>query len=266
VLELTLRVAAAEVEEVLDAVLPALPGGVHVRPDGQMASLTLYATPGVPTEDELRRLAGSRLIELTRVDAADDWRERRRGRYEPVIVAERFLLRPDWAPPAEDAGLIEIVLEQSAAFGTGLHPTTQACLATLAELEPGGSFADYGCGSGVLSVAAARLGWSPVVAVDIDQASVDAARRNGASNGVEVDARRVDLTTDLAPPAQTIAANIPPGVQRDLAERLDRAPALLISSGFHPDEIPAVTAAWGTHGLRVSDEVRANEWSLLVMR
>jgi ribosomal protein L11 methyltransferase len=266
VLELTLRVAAAEAEEVLDAVLPALPGGVHVRPDGEMVSLTVYASPGVPGEGELRRLAGPRLIELSRADASDDWRERRRERYEPVVVAERFLLRPDWAPSAGNPDLIEIVLEQSAAFGTGLHPTTQACLATLAELEPGGSFADYGCGSGVLSIAAARLGWSPVVAVDIDRTSVDAARRNGEANGVEVDARRVDLTADPAPPALTIAANIPPGIQQALAARLDRAPRLLIASGFHPDEIPAVTAAWGAHGLRVIDEVRANEWSVLVMR
>jgi ribosomal protein L11 methyltransferase len=263
---MTLRVAAAEVEEVLDAVLPALPGGIHVRPEGELASLTVYATAGAPGEYELRRLAGSRLIELSVVEASDDWRVRRRERYEPVVVAERFLLRPQWAPPAEAPGLIEIVLEQSAAFGTGLHPTTQACLATLAELEPRGSFADYGCGSGVLSIAAARLGWSPVVAVDIDQTSVDAARRNGEANGVEVDARRVDLTADPAPPAQTIAANIPPGIQQALAKRLDRAPALLIASGFHPDEIPAVTTAWEAHGLRVSDEVRANEWSVLVMR
>jgi ribosomal protein L11 methyltransferase len=263
VLELTLRVAAAEVEEVLDAVLPALPGGIHVRPEGEQVSLTVY---GAPDEDELRRLAGSRLVDLSRVEAPDGWRDRRRDRYEPVIVAERFLLRPDWAPPGEDPGLIEIVLGQSAAFGTGLHPTTQACLATLAELEPGGSFADYGCGSGVLSIAAAHLGWSPVVAVDVDPTSVDAARRNGEANGVEIDARRVDLTADPAPPAQTIAANIPPAVQQSLAERLGRAPALLIASGFHPDQIPAVTAAWGAHGLQVSDEVRANEWSVLVMR
>jgi hypothetical protein len=138
VLELTLRVAAAEAEEVLDAVLPALPGGVHVRPDGEMVSLTVYASPGVPGEDELRRLAGPRLIELSRADACDDWRERRRERYVPVVVAERFLLRPDWAPSAANPDLIEIVLEQSAAFGTGLHPTTQACLATLAELEGAG--------------------------------------------------------------------------------------------------------------------------------
>ena len=73
-------------------------------------------------------------------------------------LAERFLLRPEWAPPGDDPRLTEIALGQGPAFGTGLHPTTQACLATLAEVEPGGSLADCGCGSGVLSIAAAKLG------------------------------------------------------------------------------------------------------------
>ena len=209
----------------------------------------------------MRRLAGARLIELSRAEASDDWRERRLDRYEPLVVADRFLLRPEWAPPGEDPSLIEIVLEQSPAFGTGMHPTTQACLAMLAEVEPGGSFADYGCGSGVLSIAAARLGWSPVVAVDINETSLAAARPKRRRNGVEVDARRVDLTSEPAPPAETIAANVPPDVHLALAERLERAPALLIASGFRPDEIPAVAAAWGAHGLEVDDEVRANEWA-----
>jgi ribosomal protein L11 methyltransferase len=266
VLALILRVASPEVEEVLDAILPALPGGIHLRPEGEQTSMTVYPTPGAPSGDELRRLSGSRLIELSEAEAPDDWRQRRLDRYEPLIVAERFLLRPDWAPASEDPSLIEIVLEQSAAFGTGLHPTTQACLATLAAAEPSGSFADYGCGSGVLSIAAARLGWSPVVAVDVEETSVDATRRNAEANGVEIDARRLDLTSDPPPEAETIAANIPPGVQTALAGRIDRAPALLIASGFHPDEIPEVAAAWGAHGLQVSDEVRANEWSVLVMR
>ena len=265
-LALILRVASAGVEEVLDAILPALPGGLHVRADGEQTSLTVFAAPGVPREDELRRLAGVHLIELIAQDAPDDWRERRRERYEPLVVAERFLLRPDWAPSSEDAGLIEIVLEQSAAFGTGLHPTTQACLATLATAEPGGSFADYGCGSGVLSIAASRLGWSPVVAVDVDQASIGAARGNAEANGIEIDARRLDLTADPPPQAETIAANIPPEVQTAVAGRVDRAPSLLIASGFHPDETPEVAAAWGAHGLQMSDEVRANEWCVLVMR
>jgi ribosomal protein L11 methyltransferase len=266
VLELTLRVGAADVEEVLDSLLPALPGGVHLREEGEVVELRVLGAPGTPGEEELRALAGSRLIDLTGAEVSDDWRRRWLDRYEPLVVADRFLLRPEWAPQSEDPSLIEIVLEQSPAFGTGLHPTTQACLATLTEVEPGGSFADLGCGSGVLSIAAARLGWSPVIAVDVDETSLVVARANATRNGVEIEARRVDLRTEPAPEADTLVANIPPELQLALAAGLERTPSLLIASGFQPDHLSEVATAWEEHGLRVVDEVRANEWSVLVMR
>ena len=155
-------VRADDLEEVLDSVLPALPGGLHISDQGETVGLTMLATTDAPGEEELRRLVGDRLIDLSVSEASDDWRDRRLSRYTPLVVADRFLLRPEWAPPGEDPSLIEIVLGQSPAFGTGMHPTTQACLAVLSESEAGGSFADYGCGSGVLSIAAATLGWSPV--------------------------------------------------------------------------------------------------------
>jgi ribosomal protein L11 methyltransferase len=264
--ELTLRVGATDVEDVLDAVLPALPGGLHVRHDGDLVELRIPDAPGTPAEEELRVLASPRLIELSAAEVSDDWRRRRLGRYEPLIVAERFLLRPEWAPPSDDRSLIEIVLGQSPAFGTGLHPTTQACLATLAEVDCGGSLADLGCGSGVLAIAAARLGFSPVVAVDIEPASVAAAGANATRNGVEIDVRCVDVASQPPPPAETVVANVPPAVQLALAEGVEAPPSLLIASGFKPDEISAVASAWEPRGLNVDDEVRANEWSVLVMR
>jgi ribosomal protein L11 methyltransferase len=266
VIELTLRVGAGDAEEVLDSVLPTLPGGAHVREAGEAVLLTIAATPGTPDEEELRRLVGSRLIDLTAAEASDDWRERRLARYQPLIVAERFLLRPEWAPPGESPDLIEIVLEQGPAFGTGLHPTTQACLATMAEIEAGGSFSDIGCGSGVLSIAAAKLGWSPIVAIDVDPNSIRIARGNADRNGVAIDARRVDVASEPAPGAETVVANVPPVVQLALAESLDATPSLLIASGFKPDEIPAVATAWEGRELSIADEVQANEWSVLVMR
>lgn len=265
-LELTLRVASEDAEEVLDAILPALTGGVHIRKEKDEVALTVTATPGTPGEEDLRRLAGPHLIELTAAEASDDWRERRRARYEPVVVADRLLIRPDWAPPADDESLVEIVLEQRPAFGTGIHPTTQACLAVLAEADAGGSFADYGCGSGVLSIAAARLGWSPVVAVDIDEGSLAATQANASRNDVELEAQKVDLASEPAPAADTVAANVPPDIHAALAGRLERAPSLLIASGFQPEDVPAIASAWGKHGLQVTDTVHANEWSVLVMR
>lgn len=265
-LELTLLVGADRVEEVLDAILPRLPGGLHLREVGEQVELAILATEGTPDEEELRALAGASLVELRAREVSADWRERRLARYEPLVVAARFLLRPEWAPPGEDPALIEIALTQTGSFGTGMHPTTQACLASLAELDARGSLADIGCGSGVLSIAAAKLGFSPVIAVDIEPTSVATACGNAARNGVELDARRIDVATEPPPPADTVLANLPPAVHAGLARHLRRAPVTLIASGFKPEKIPAVASAWEEHGLQVADEVRASEWAALVMR
>jgi ribosomal protein L11 methyltransferase len=266
VLALTLRVSAAEAEKVLDAILPALPGGAHLRQEEERTAITIYDLPGTPGEVELRSLLGRLPVELSRSAASDDWRQRRLERYEPLVIADRFLLRPSWAPPGDDLDLVEIVLEQAPAFGTGLHPTTQACLAELAECEPAGSLADFGCGSGVLSIAAAKLGWSPVLAVDVDEGSVAVAGRNAAASGVEIDARRLDLTAVTPPAADALVANVPPEIHLAVAERIEDPPRLVLASGFHPGDIPAVAAAWERLGLSPHDEVRAQGWVVLVLR
>jgi ribosomal protein L11 methyltransferase len=264
--ELTLRVAATDLDEVLDAVLPALPGGAHLREEGDEAAVAVLARVGTPDEEELRRLAGERLKGLTVAEVPDDWRERRLARYEPLVVAERFLVRPDWAPAAEGGDLLEVALLESGAFGTGVHPTTRGCLAAMAGLTPEGSFGDYGCGSGVLSIAAARLGFSPVLAVDVNEPSLDATRANASRNGVEIDARQVDLTAEPPPRAETVAVNVPPDIQLALTANLDAVPSLVIASGFTTADVEAVAAAWGAHGLEVTGEERVNEWSVLVLR
>lgn len=264
--ELRLRVSVDGVEEVLDAVLPALPGGAHVREDGGAVELQIGVGPGVPDEQELRGLAGPYVLDISSVEVSDDWRERRLSRYEPLIVGDRFLVRPDWAPPADDPALTEIVLGQRAAFGTGLHPTTQACLAMLGDLSPGGPFADYGCGSGVLSIAAAKLGWSPVTAVDVDPLSIQATRENAELNSVDLEVVQADVTAEAAPGARTVVANVPPDIHGALADRLTEAPAVALISGFQAPERDAVVTAWGAHGLSPVAELSAHEWLLLVMR
>jgi ribosomal protein L11 methyltransferase len=265
VLELTLRVGADDLEVVLDAILPRLRGGVHLCDRDDLVEVRIAQTAIEPSEQELRTLVGPRLIALTTTEASDDWRQRRLGRYQPLIVAGRFLVRPDWAPAGDDPSLIEIVIGQSAAFGTAMHPTTQACLALLAESDPGGSFADYGCGTGVLSIAAARLGWSPIVAVDVSEPSLAAAAANAKRNRVEIEVRAVDLTAERPPLAETVVANIPPAIHLALAGQLAEAPGRVIASGFRPEDEGAVAAAWGAHGLELQDEIRANDWSVLVM-
>jgi ribosomal protein L11 methyltransferase len=264
--ELTLRVHAADLETVLDDVLPALPGGLHIQDEGDEAMLSIPLSPGTPPAAELRGLLGARLVGSSEAEASDDWRERRLKRYEPVVIAGRLLIRPAWAPPPDEPDLIEVVLAESASFGTGIHPTTQGCLAALCELEPGGSLADLGCGSGVLSIAAAKLGWSSLVAVDLDQRSVAVAAENASRNGVRLDARRVDLMSEPPPVADTVLANVPPDVHVGLAARLERPPTQAIASGFGPERSDVVVSAWEGLGLRVVDEIRAGEWVVSVLR
>ena len=95
---------------------------------------------------------------------------------------------------------IDLVIDPGQAFGTGAHHTTRLCLELLLELEPAGAFADWGCGSGVLAIAAARLGWAPVLACDSDPAAVEATRENAAVNGVR--GSRSSASTCAAPRAR----------------------------------------------------------------
>ena len=131
------------------------------------------------------------------------------------------------------------------AFGTGAHPTTRGCLELLLELEPGGGLADLGCGSGVVAIAGAQLGWEPVYGLDFDERSVAATERNAQRNGVAVRAVLADLREIPAPPAHTLVANIPLDVHERVAGSLSPATARVIVSG-----ITASQEAAATRGLR----------------
>jgi ribosomal protein L11 methyltransferase len=156
-------------------------------------------------------------------DVADGWEDRWRTFHRPVRVG-RLWIGPPWEPPEP----LAVVVDPGRAFGTGAHPTTQLCLELLQEIEPS-PLLDVGCGSGVLSVAAALLGYRPVLAVDTEEAAVEATLTNAARNGVHVDARRVDAD-DALPAAATVVANISEDAVRALARRV-RAEAL-VTSGY----------------------------------
>ena len=127
-----------------------------------------------------------------------DWRERRARFGGGAFLVGRARARAlALGPAGRDAGVLDLVLERGGGgFGSGSHSTTRMCLELLLGLEPAGGAADLGCGLGTLAIAAARLGWEPVVAVDRMEGAVAAARANGARNGVEVDWRVADLETD----------------------------------------------------------------------
>src|SRR5205807_10666208 len=155
-----------------------------------------------------------------------------------------------WAP-RPGASRIDAVLSDSAAFGGGTHPTTRTCLELLLDLPPGGSFADLGCGTGVLAIVAARLGWKPVAAVDLQRAAVDATRTNATLNEVAIDVAVMDLSGQPPPAAEGFAANVPAALHAIIAGAWgDHGPGAGLISGFDPAEAADVLGAYAARGLR----------------
>ncbi len=112
-----------------------------------------------------------------------DWVQQTQSQFAPLRITDRLWIVPSWHQPPDEAAVV-VRLDPGVAFGTGTHPTTRMCLAWLAErLSPGASVLDYGCGSGILAIAAAKLGAGAVLGVDIDPQALAAARANSAGNG-----------------------------------------------------------------------------------
>jgi ribosomal protein L11 methyltransferase len=181
---------------------------------------------------------GFDVVEVEDVEAGweDAWREFHHG-----IEIGRLWVGPPWelAP----SGAIPIVIDPGRAFGTGAHATTRLCLELLQDVEPT-SLLDVGCGSGVLSVAAAKLGFAPVGAFDIDDVALEVARANAAANGVEVD------VLDEVRPAELAVMNIAGEVVEGMLPKLPVRRA--ITSGYLDRDEPRV-AGWHRVDRRVRD-------------
>jgi len=248
VLRIALTLPTDVAEEAIDALVPLLPRGVHERPLGDgRTELSFYEhRADLPPREQLAAAAGT--TDWVEEDVSDDPVERRRLHGRAWEVAGRLRVRSPHDPPGDDK-LPELVIESSAgAFGTGAHPTTRMCLELLLSLEPGGAFADLGCGAGTLAIAAAQLGWAPVLAVDHEPRSVAATRRNAERNGVSVDALELDLARVAPPPAPTLAANVPPPVHAPVAAALAPAVVNVIASGFVESELADVVALYESAG------------------
>jgi ribosomal protein L11 methyltransferase len=273
-IRLGVRVRRDQAELVLAELLELAPGGVEERDDGDVVEYAVYGAPGeLPELPALRAAAGEALVEVATTEIADDWGERWKAFQSPIEIASAepggpaLRVRPPWEPQRE--GPIDVVIDPAQAFGTGAHATTRLCLELLLELEPGGALVDVGCGSGVLAIAAARLGWAPVLGIDHDREAVRATTENAAANGVRVEARRHDVLRDgPAPSAPTALANLlRPLLLRVAADGFAGAPpAVLIASGLLAHEGDEVAAAFACHGLREAARRREGEWVALLLR
>ena len=170
-----------------------------------------------------------------RVEPVPDGWDREWMRFHRPVEIGSLWIGPPWEGPAP--GLIPIVIDPGLAFGTGAHPTTRLCLEILQSLQPA-SLLDVGCGSGVLAIAAAKLGFHPVSAIDVDEAAVEATGRNAAANGVCVEATHFDAAGGELLEAEIAVANID---SRTIAHlRLSERCRELVTSGYYESERPDV--------------------------
>lgn len=205
--------------------------------------------------------------------ADEDWAETWKAYIHTEKIGERIVVRPTWEEYTPSADEIVIELDPGAAFGTGAHATTAMCLRWLEHLvSPGMRVYDVGCGSGILAVAAAKLGAGEVIAMDYNPVAVSVAEENIRQNNVHnVVACESDLLSacEGAAPAELITANIIADVIVRLFAQLDRhlAPGgTLLASGIIDDRIADVEQAAAQHGFTVLDMTCEKEWAAMIIR
>ena len=274
---MAVRVARADAEAVLAELLELAPGrGLEEREAGDAIEYVLYGAPGeLPDLPDVRAAAGAGFVDVSTSEVPDDWSERWKAFHRPIEVGG-VRVRPPWEPAEGDA--IDVVIDPGQAFGTGAHWTTRLCLellllrgqilqsstaARMQDLTP--SFSDWGAGTGVLAVVAAKLGYSPVAAVDYDPLSVEACEANARVNGVALEVGQVDLREQEGPWAPVVVANLLRPLLLEVAERMTRSPELLIVSGLLVEEADEVAAAFARRGLREADRRTGGEWAALAL-
>src|SRR3954447_19257197 len=246
-IRLAFRAPADQAEIVLAALIELAPSGVEEVDGDGFTEFALYGAAGeLPSFPEGEAEVGGVVVHVSGREVPDDWSERWKRFHRPVLIGGRLYVRPPWEEPAVRPGVTEIVIDPGQAFGTGTHPTTALCLELVLDLKAEGSFADLGCGSGVLAIAAAKLGFRPITAIDAERQAVDATRVNARENAARLDrVERGDLRNSPAPKADVVAANL----MRPLLLRVadlwaGEPPPVLILSGLLDHEADEVAAAF----------------------
>jgi ribosomal protein L11 methyltransferase len=287
VIRLAIRVPRAYAEMVLAELLDLAPSGLEERelPDG-LTEYAIYGARGeLPALPQLRATIGDALVEVSTRELPDDWAERWKRFHRGVVIeppgsgggtsppgvpgvrVPALHVRAPWVPGIGRADALEIVIDPGQAFGTGSHATTTLCLELLLELAAEGvrgPVLDLGTGTGVLAIAASLLGFAPVQALDVEQASVDAALANAGRNHAEIAVRRVDVRRPIAPwpTAPLVLANLVRPLLIELARALPAEPTHLVAGGLLGPEVDEVVAAFAAR-FRLQERKRCQraEWA-----
>jgi ribosomal protein L11 methyltransferase len=297
-IRLAVRVRREDSEIVLAELLELAPGGVEEVSLGEEGKVeyAVYGAPGeVPELPDLNAAVGGISVEVSSTEIADDWSERWKDFHRPVLIEPppgmpALHVRPPWEAPSDREGAEEIVIDPGQAFGTGAHATTRLCLELLLELasldDRPGPLLDVGTGSGVLAIAAARLGFAPVLGLDHERESVTATKENANVNGVAIEVRRFDLRTQKLPwldreiegadaddtangradgyaGSLVVVANLLRPLLLDLAQGMPRAPAHLLAGGLLREQVDEVVQAFGGLGMRERERRERGEWAVV---
>jgi ribosomal protein L11 methyltransferase len=299
-IRLAVRCRPEQAEIVLAELTVLAPNGVEEERGPDYVEYAIYGGEGeLPELGEIEVAAGDGLVEVVATEVPDDWADRWQDFHKPLLVGDRLWLRPSWEEPRE--GTVDVVVDPGRAFGTGAHPTTRLCLELLLELteagEAHGPLTDLGTGSGVLAIAAAKLGWSPVRGYDHEKPAIEAAAANAAVNGVELELERRNLREGLPDLAPTVVANMTAPVLSVVAEQLNGSrgqgrarrslpavaptsppltldavvargdpPSSMVCSGLLPTELDETAALFAAVGLAEVDRRLDGDWAALLLR
>ncbi len=270
-IRLAVRCSPEQAELVLAELTVLAPNGVEEERGPGYVEYAIYGGEGeLPELGEVEAAAGDGLVEVVATEVPDDWADRWQDFHKPLLVGGRLWLRPSWEEPRE--GSLDLVLDPGRAFGTGAHPTTRLCLELLLELaeagEASGPLTDLGTGSGVLAIAAAKLGWEPVSGYDHEGPALEAAAANAEANGVEVELEHVNLREELPALAPTVVANLTAPILKAVATQLagDWESKTLVCSGLLPVELDEVAAAFAGLGLAEAERRIEGDWAALLLR
>jgi ribosomal protein L11 methyltransferase len=270
VIRLAVRCSPEQADLVLAELTVLAPNGVEEERGPGYVEYAIYGGEGeLPELGSIDATVAGRPIEVTSTEIPDDWADRWRDFHKPLLVGDRLWLRPSWEPARE--GAIDLVVDPGQAFGTGAHPTTRLCLEFLLELADGGEatgpLTDLGTGSGVLAIAAAKLGWSPVTGYDHEPAAIEASAANAAVNSVGIRFERQNLRESLPELAPTCVANMTSPILKAVAGHLGPVlPRVWVLSGILPNELGEVADAFVPAGYVEHDRRQMGDWAALLLR